>query len=447
MKQKFNQGGAINPHEKTDTGSTFNTSSSGEQSAWSGGYNQGNQQEGSSPFHPSGNYDQNKNKVTKVYSSFDNDKGNTSTGTTTNNDDGFINYNNNSSDDGNELSILDQISEQNFQTEEQKKLLKLAEDKQNKKKKIWGLNTWSEENLNGGSVDTSDDVVDDILNLKEASDKMMKLLGLDPTKKKSMLIALNYLSNDQWGSQLKLKNSQNAAAIDALVNSKADGWKTWGTRLRGDAAWKGVGPMDKDTYSKTLGEMTAKVEPGSTAWDYQRALINSHKPLKSEGGFSEFITSIFFPGLASMAKSKTGSKVIDWLNSKNEAGEIGIDENGIFNFEMYGNEININNGKNFDDFGIDFKDYIIEEKDTQDNEIGGNYKTYSFDNTGVVDDEEEDEEEDESQVVYDYDDDNPAWFDMTLFTKFFSGKFDKKNDVFEIGPVESAKEGGIVRKK
>ena len=93
MKQKFNQGGAINPHEKTDTGSTFNTSSSGEQSAWSGGYNQGNQQEGSSPFHPSGNYDQNKNKATKVYSSFTNDKGNTDNNTTTTNNKGFINNN------------------------------------------------------------------------------------------------------------------------------------------------------------------------------------------------------------------------------------------------------------------------------------------------------------------------------------------------------------------
>jgi len=106
---------------------------------------------------------------------------------------------------------------------------------------------------------------------------------------------------------------------------------------------------------------------------------------------------------------------------------------------MYGDEININGGKNFDDFGIDFKDYIVEEKNTQDNEIGGNYQTYSFDNTGVVDDgdDEEDEDEDESQVVYDYDDDNPAWWDMTLFTQMFSGKFNKK----------TAKEGGIVRKK
>ena len=435
MKQKFNHGGAINPHAKTDTGSTFNTSSSGEQSAWSGGYNQNNQP---SPNHPSGNYDQNKNKATKVYSSSTNDKGNTNTNTTTNNDQGFVN---NDSGDGNELSVLDQISEQNFQLDEQKKLLKLAEDKQNKKKKIWGLEKWSNNNLNGGSVDTSDDVVDDVLSLKEAADEMMKLLGLDPTKKKSMQIALNYLSNDQWGSQLKLKNSQNAAAIDKLVG---EGWKTWGTRLRGDAAWKGVGPMDKNTYSKTLGEMTAKVEPGSMAWKYQRALINSHKPLKSEGGLSKLISTIFFPGLSAMTKSKTGSAIVDWLNSKNEAGEIGIDENGIFDFEMYGDEININGGKNFDDFGIDFKDYVIEEKDTQD--VGGNYQTYSFDNTGVVDDgdDEEDEDEDESQVVYDYDDDNPAWWDMTLFTQMFSGKFNKKPEVITFG---TAKEGGIVRKK
>ncbi len=439
MKQKFNHGGAINPHAKTDTGSTFNTSSSGEQSAWSGGYNQNNQP---SPNHPSGNYDQNKNKATKVYSSSTNDKGNTTTNTTTNNDQGFVN---NDSGDGNELSVLDQISEQNFQLDEQKKLLKLAEDKQNKKKKIWGLEKWSKDNLNGGSVDTSDDVVDDVLSLKEAADEMMKLLGLDPTKKKSMRVALNYLSDDQWGSQLKLRNSQNAAAIDKLVGEGPDGkWKTWGTRLRGDAAWKGVGPMDKDKYTKTLSDMTAKVDAGSIAFDYQRALINSHKPLKSTGGFSKFMESIFFPGLSAMTASKTGSTVVDWLNSHNKLGEIGIDENGIFDFEMYGDEININGGKNFDDFGIDFKDYIVEEKNTQDNEIGGNYQTYSFDNTGVVDDgdDEEDEDEDESQVVYDYDDDNPAWWDMTLFTQMFSGKFNKKPEV-----VGLAKEGGIVRKK
>jgi len=359
------------------------------------------------------------------------------TNTTTNNDQGFVN---NDSGDGNELSVLDQISEQNFQLDEQKKLLKLAEDKQNKKKKIWGLEKWSNDNLNGGSVDTSDGVVDDVLNLKEAADEMMKLLGLDPTKKKSMRVALNYLSDDQWGSQLKLRNSQNAAAIDKLVGEGPDGkWKTWGTRLRGDAAWKGVGPMDKDKYTETLSDMTAKVDAGSIAFDYQRALINSHKPLKSTGGFSKFMESIFFPGLSAMTASKTGSTVVDWLNSHNKLGEIGIDENGIFDFEMYGDEININGGKNFDDFGIDFKDYIVEEKNTQDNEIGGNYQTYSFDNTGVVDDgdDEEDEDEDESQVVYDYDDDNPAWWDMTLFTQMFSGKFNKK----------TAKEGGIVRKK
>jgi hypothetical protein len=248
---------------------------------------------------------------------------------------------------------------------------------------------------------------------------MMKILGLDPTKKKSMRIALNYLSGDQWGSQLKLQNSGNAAAINKLVGEGPDGkWKTWGTRLRGDAAWQGVGPMDKDTYNKTLGETTAKVDAGSMAYKYQRALINSMKPLKSKDSFGNFMASVFFPGLSAMTKSKTGGTIVDWLNSKNEAGEIGIDENGIFNFEMYGNEININGGKNFDDFGIDFKDYIVEEKNTQDNEIGGNYQTYSFDNTGVVDEEEEDEDEDETEVVYD--DDNPAWWDMTLFTKFFS---------------------------
>ena len=446
MKQKFNHGGAINPHSSTDKGSTFNksASSSSEQSANSGGYNQGNQ---SSPGGPmGGNYDPDKNKATKVYSSFTNDKGNTSNSTTTNNDEGFINSNNNNTSAGNELSILDQISEENFQKDEQKKLLKLAEDKQNKKKQIWGLDKWSKDNLNGGSVDTSDGVVDDVLNLKEATDKMMKILGLDPTKKKSMRFALNYLSDDQWGSQLKLKNSQNAAAIDKLVGEGPDGkWKTWGTRLRGDAAWKGVGPMDKDTYSEKLEQMTANVEAGTRAWDYQRALINSHKPLKSEGGLSNLIGSVLFPSLTAMSKSKTGGTIIDWLNSHNRAGEIGIDENGIFDFEMYGNEININGGKDFDDFGIDFKDYIIEEKDTQDNEIGGNYKTYSFDNTGVVDDEEEDEEEDESQVVYDYDDDNPAWFDMTLFTQMFSGKFNKKPE--EDAVTQFGKEGGIVRKK
>ena len=416
MKQKFNYGGAVNPHSSTDKGSTFNksASSSSEQSANSGGYNQGNQ---SSPGGPmGGNYDPDKNKATKVYSSFTNDKGNTSTNTTTNNNEGFINNNKNKSSAGNELSMLDQISEENFQKDEYKKRFKLAEDKQNKKKQIWGLDKWSKDNLNGGSVDTSDGVVDDVLNLKEATDKMMKILGLDPTKKKSMRIALNYLSDDQWGSQLKLKNSGNAAAINKLVGEGPDGkWKTWGTRLRGDAAWKGVGPMDKDTYNKTLGETTAKVDAGSMAWKYQRALINSMKPLKSEDGFGSLMASVFFPGLSAMASSKAGGAVIDWLNSHNEAGGIGIDENGVFDFEMYGDKININGGKNFDDFGTDFKDYIVEEKDYQD---GGNYKTYSFDNTGVVDDEEEDEEEDETEVVYD--DDNPAWWDMTLFTKFFS---------------------------
>ena len=106
------------------------------------------------------------------------------------------------------------------------------------------------------------------------------------------------------------------------------------------------------------------------------------------------------------------------MNEWNQIDEIGVDENGIFNFEMYDDKLNVNEKSPFskmDLLSMEVEDY------EPDNQVGGNYQTYSYDNTGAIAvTEEEDEEEDETQVAMD--DDNPAWYDFTLFTKIFTGQ-------------------------
>ena len=344
---------------------------------------------------------------------------NSSTNIGFNNNDSFNSSNKDNVFDGNELSILDQISEQNAASKAGKIALQKAKEKQNTKKKVWGLQKFGNDNLNGGSVDTSDGVVDDNIELYDAAKEMALLLGLDPTNQKDLRIALNYLSGDEWGSQAKLKNAQNAAAINSLKSRKKDKdgnviqWKTWGTRLRGDAAWKGIGPVTKDRYSELMKEsFEDKYEVGSEAWKYQRALINSHKPLRSENGFGNLIGQLLMPAFLK------GEGVKNWLNEWNQIDEIGVDENGIFNFEMYDDKLNVNEKSPFskmDLLSMEVEDY------EPDNQVGGNYQTYSYDNTGAIAvTEEEDEEEDETQVAMD--DDNPAWYDFTLFTKIFTGQ-------------------------
>lgn len=440
MKQKFNGGGFVKSSHNNNVANI-----GGQQSA-------DNRFGGNMEARNTGSQINTSGPIVKTYSSgsgsssggnpHSNDNSNISSGNTNNNntvDNGFISNDNKNVSDGNELSISDQISEQNAASKEGQEKLKLAQEVQDEKKRRWGLDKYADDN--NIKIDTSNDVIGDILDLKDAAEKMMEILGLDPTKKKSMQIALNYLSNDQWGSQLKLRNAQNAAAIDDLVGSNKDGWKTWGTRLRGDAAWKGVGPMTKQGYSKAMRDMTAKYKTGSLAWKYQRALINSHKPLKSDNTFSDTIASMFIPGF-NMLKD---SKVVQWLNSHNEIGEIGVDENGIFNFEFFGDKININNNSPLDTYpGVNIQDYIVEDKD-KDGEVAGNYQTYSWDNTGVIETPDEDEEDDNETQLINLtleDDLNPIWWDLAAFEKIFSGYSESKPEVIAFG-----KEGGIVGKK
>ena len=329
--------------------------------------------------------------------------------------DGFISQNNKNVTDGNELSELDKIAEQNAQNNVYQDNLKEAIEIQENNKKKWGLDSYADKNLNGGKIDTSPGVVDEITELHDAAKKMAVILGLDPNKKKDLQKALNFLSGDEWGSQASLRTTANRDAINTLKNSlgkNKDGkqieWKTWGTGLRGDSRWKGVGPLNKGSYSSALNAMSANVEAGTPAFDYHRALVNSHKPLKSDAGLLETLFMQFIPG-SSLLKD---SGIVNWLNEHNDVDKIGVDENGIFNFEYNGQKINVNNGSPFTD--TKWEDYLLTDGD---NEVGGNYQTYSYDNTGVVDDEEETEEEEETKKD---DDDMVAWYDFNLFEKLFS---------------------------
>tara|TARA_R110002096_G_scaffold230360_1_gene420002 strand:+ start:80 stop:1285 length:1206 start_codon:yes stop_codon:yes gene_type:complete len=287
-----------------------------------------------------------------------------------------------------------------------------------KNKKKWGLNNYATDNLNGGKIDTSPGVVDEISDLHDAAKEMAVLLGLNPHNKRDLQKALNFLSGDEWGSQASLRTTANNDAINTLKNSLGkdeDGnqkkWKTWGTGLRGDSRWKGVGPLDKDKYSGALSAMAANVQAGTPAFDYHRALVNSHKPLKSDAGLLETIFTAFMPG-SQMLKN---SGLANWLNEHNDVGKIGVDENGIFDFEYNGQKVNVNEGSAFTD--MDWKNFVLSDGD---NEVGGNYETYSYDNTGVVDDTDEEETEEGIEEEYNENDEMVAWYDFTLFEKMFS---------------------------
>jgi len=323
---------------------------------------------------------------------------------------GFINENHNKVTNNNELSELDKIAEQNAKTTTYQTNLAKSIEQQKISTKKWGLDSYADKNLNGGKIDTSPGVVDEITELHDAAKKMAVILGLDPNKKKDLQKALNFLSGDEWGSQRTLATSENFQQIQDLKDLKKDagGWKTWGTGLRGDSRWKGVGPLEKDKYSGALNAMAANVQAGTPAFDYHRALVNSHKPLKSDAGLLETLFMKFIPG-SSLLKD---SGIANWLNEHNDVDKIGVDENGIFNFEYNGQKINVNNGSPFTD--TKWEDYLLTDGD---NEVGGNYQTYSYDNTGVVDDEEETEEEEETKKD---DDDMVAWYDFNLFKKLFS---------------------------
>ena len=248
---------------------------------------------------------------------------------------------------------------------------------------------------------------------------MALILGLDPNKKKDLQKSLNFLSGDEWGSQASLATAENFAQIQDLKNSKEGGWKTWGTGLRGDSRWKGVGPLNKDNYSSALTAMAANVQAGTDGFDYHRALVNSHKPLKSDSNFSDAIFGLLFPTL-SAASSGKDNKFVNWLNSHNEVGEIGVDENGIFNFEYNGDKVNVNNGSPFTD--TEWKTFLKQESDSD----GGNYSTYSYDNTNEIEDELEDIDDEDNTVEEEYhqDDEYAPWYDFTLFERLFSSEGD-----------------------
>ena len=328
--------------------------------------------------------------------------------------DGFISQNNKNVTDGNELSELDKIAEQNAQNNVYQDNLKEAIEIQENNKKKWGLDSYADKNLNGGKIDTSPGVVDEITELHDAAKKMAVILGLDPNKKKDLQKALNFLSGDEWGSQRTLATSENFAEIQALKNSKEGGWKTWGTGLRGDSRWKGVGPLEKNKYSSALTAMAANVQAGTPAFDYHRALVNSHKPLKSDAGLLETIFSSFMPGGLLLKDSG----LVNWLNEHNNVDKIGVDENGIFNFEYNGAKVNVNNGSPFTD--TEWKTFLKQESDSD----GGNYSTYSYDNTNQIEDPLEDvedvEDDDTVEEEYNTSDEYAPWYDFTLFERMFS---------------------------
>jgi len=326
---------------------------------------------------------------------------------------GFINKNNQNVTDGNELSELDKIAEENAKTDVFVDNIQIAEEVQNKNKKKWGLESYADENLNGGKIDTSAGVVDDIAELHDAAKKMAIILGLDPNKKTDLQKALNFLSGDEWGSQKELATADNWQQIQDLKNSKEGGWKTWGTGLRGDSRWKGVGPLDKSNYKSALSAMSSNVEAGTPAFDYHRALVNSHKPLKSDAGLMEKIISAFLPAIL----KGDDNAVINWLNEHNDVDKIGVDENGIFNFEYNGAKINVNDGSPFTN--TEWQSFLKKENEN----AGGNYSTYSYDNTNQVEDplDDIDEiEEDTSEEEYNPSDEYAPWYDFTLFERMFS---------------------------
>jgi len=324
---------------------------------------------------------------------------------------GFINENHNKVTNNNELSELDKIAEQNAKTTTYQTNLAKSIEQQKISTKKWGLDSYADKNLNGGKIDTSPGVVDEITELHDAAKKMAVILGLNPNKKKDLQKALNFLSGDEWGSQRTLATSKNFAEIQALKNSKEGGWKTWGTGLRGDSRWKGVGPLEKDKYSSALTAMAANVQAGTPAFDYHRALVNSHKPLKSDAGLLETIFSSFIPG-ASLLKD---SGLVNWLNEHNNVDKIGVDENGIFNFEYNGAKVNVNNGSPFTD--TEWKTFLKQESDSD----GGNYSTYSYDNTNQIEDPLEDVEDDDTvEEEYNTSDEYAPWYDFTLFERMFS---------------------------
>jgi len=330
-----------------------------------------------------------------------------------NNSQGFINQNNQNVNENNNLSTLDQIAEDNFSKGVFAENLKKAEALQTRNTGIWGLDKWSENHLGDGKIDTSEGVVDEILELHNAAKEMAKILGLDPNNKKDLRIALNFLSGDEHGSQKKLvTNNQQWQEILNLRDRKEGGWKTWGTGLRGDARWKGAGPLTKDAYGEAMRAMNARVQVGTDAFNYKRALINAHKPLRSSSPF-EAMFGLFGAAI------KANPSVVEWLNSHNEVDEIGVDENGIFNFELNGKKININDGTPFTK--LEWDKFVIKDAEHKSDPVGGGYNTYAYDNTGVVDTDDDDEDEDDSKEVM-YDSDLPAWYDFKLFEKMYYKK-------------------------
>ena len=328
-----------------------------------------------------------------------------------NNDNGFVSDNNSNVNDGNELSELDKIAQANAEAGIYNNALEEANKKLEQNKKIWGLDKYAEDNLNGGKIDTSPGVVDEVTELYDAAKQMAVILGLDPNNKKDLQKALNFLSGDEWGSQKKLATSENFAEIQALKNSKKGGWKTWGTGLRGDSRWKGVGPLEKDKYTSALTAQAANVQPGSPAFDYHRALVNSNKPLRGNGGLMEKVLGLFFPTLSNIGKTGIGK----WLNEHNEIDKIGVDENGIFNFEYNGAKINVNDGSPFTN--TEWQSFLREENEN----AGGNYSTFSYDSTNEIEDPIEDIDDSEQiEEEYHVNDSYAPWYDFTLFERMFS---------------------------
>ena len=141
-------GSVYNPSTKKkeqDTGyAKYKSSGSGEQSANPHNNNSNNQTFQSY-------IDKYNNKVNKNDSNADNSNSK---------NEGFVSQNNSNVTDGNEVSILDQIADENAENSVFADNLKKAEELQNKNKKKWGLDKYADDNLNGGKIDTSEGVVD-----------------------------------------------------------------------------------------------------------------------------------------------------------------------------------------------------------------------------------------------------------------------------------------------
>ena len=141
------------------------------------------------------------------------------------------------------------------------------------------------------------------------------------------------MAKDIFGDSPVTKKSM----INALNTLEDQGEKTFGTGLRGDAAWTGYSGTRED-YTNKLSIMAGNYDPQSTIGKYQRALINANKPLRGTTGDSIGKALLSIIGGPIGIGITVGKEIYDSLMP--EKTELPSD--GIFVFEMDGPNININ---------------------------------------------------------------------------------------------------------